>query len=70
MHDISIQRNGIDLFGTLMPPAPPADDDKAGLNIRLVMTVLEDYEMRVQVGAGTRGANVVSTDQLLAVLDR
>ena len=55
MHDIAIQRNGIHRFSALMTAPPTPDDNKAGLNVGLMMPMLKNDEMRIQIGPGMAG---------------
>ncbi|MEP6879413.1 MAG: hypothetical protein ABI865_11230, partial [Nitrosospira sp.] len=51
MHDIAVQRYGIHSFGALMTAPPTPDYNEVGLNIRLMMSMLKNHEMRIDVGS-------------------
>jgi hypothetical protein len=49
MHDVPIQGNRIHGFGTLMAAAPAPDDHEPGLDVGLMVTVLQNHKMWIQI---------------------
>jgi hypothetical protein len=50
MHDIAVNRDGINGFGTLVTAPPAPDHNKARFHVGLMMPMLEHNEVRIHVG--------------------
>ena len=56
MHDIAVQGDKIHRFDAPPTTVPAPDDDKAGLDIGLMVPVLDHHEMQIQVRSGAAGS--------------